>query len=572
MPSIFLIGLENVLAATLIAAVVAVLSPWLRRRPAVAHVLWLLVLVKLVTPPLWFWSVPEWPKSKPVEAPVVAPDIVEEFEYIEVPAALAPILTEKPAPVVRAPFRPSVGSMLASFWIFGSVVTLAVSARRIARFRRLLALAEPASDETKALVSRCAERLGMRRGVRVLMIDATIPPLVWSWGRSARLVLPVDLWKRLDAAKRETVVAHELAHLARGDDRVRWLEQAVTILYWWLPVVWWARAALREAEEQCCDAWVVWGLPGARRAYAETLIDTVDFLGSAATGQAVPASASGFGRVHNLNRRVAMLMQGKTQRRLSWSGRLFALAASAVLLPIVPTWAQQAEKAPEIDTTAVIVKDMKDLKPFLVDEDHVRKAEVVLSDADDIIRFTQKDAGQDAASRALKEAAARLKKQLDEAKSTADGKTPDEAPRARCKRLWRAWKRPPRLKCGLRSAFLSRAATEYLQRTPQIQTPSRKWLQLGLRRLQRNTHDPAKPGQETTTLDAYRRITERLAALDQEDAARNAPPVVIWSRPWYRKLNRRSLQRTPGRRKMASRNGPGSSSGASTPTITPIST
>ena len=44
---------------------------------------------------------------------------------------------------------------------------------------------------------------------------------------------------------------------------------AVTAAFWWLPVVWWVRRTLREAEEQCCDAWVVWTFPdkaqGVRR-------------------------------------------------------------------------------------------------------------------------------------------------------------------------------------------------------------------------------------------------------------------------------------------------------------------
>src|SRR5262245_57929247 len=40
----------NALVATLLGAVVAVVGRWLR--PAVLHVLWLIVLLKLVTPPL----------------------------------------------------------------------------------------------------------------------------------------------------------------------------------------------------------------------------------------------------------------------------------------------------------------------------------------------------------------------------------------------------------------------------------------------------------------------------------------------------------------------------------------
>ena len=95
-----------------------------------------------------------------------------------------------------------------------------------------------------------------------------------------------------DARQRATLLAHELAHLRRRDHWVRCLELLVTGLYWWLPVVWMARHALREAEEQCCDAWVVWAFPDAARSYAETLLDTLDFLHR--SHQTEPLLASGF--------------------------------------------------------------------------------------------------------------------------------------------------------------------------------------------------------------------------------------------------------------------------------------
>src|SRR5437588_5191904 len=57
------LGLTNALAATLLAAAVAAPALLLRRRyPAVVHALWLLVLLKLVTPPLWKVPV-SWPQA-----------------------------------------------------------------------------------------------------------------------------------------------------------------------------------------------------------------------------------------------------------------------------------------------------------------------------------------------------------------------------------------------------------------------------------------------------------------------------------------------------------------------------
>src|SRR5690606_10627856 len=121
--------------------------------------------------------------------------------------------------------------------------------------------------------------------------------------------------------------------------RVRLFEVAVTVAYWWLPVVWLVRRALRDAEEQCCDAWVVWMFPDDARTYAETLLDAIDFLNPVADPE--PLLASGFGKATHLRRRLVMVMKGTTPRSLSWTGALGALALAGILLPASPIWAQK---------------------------------------------------------------------------------------------------------------------------------------------------------------------------------------------------------------------------------------
>jgi hypothetical protein len=170
--------------------------------------------------------------------------------------------------------------------------------------------------------------------------------MVWAWGGRPWLLVPSALWKRLDARQRETLLIHELAHLKRRDHWVRALEVLATALYWWHPVVWWARRALREAEEQCCDAWVLWADPRSSRAYATALLETVDFVSEAPP--AVPALASGMGQVHHLRRRLIMIKQGGTPHALSWAGRWALRALAVLLLPLAPSWAQRAEtKTPQ---------------------------------------------------------------------------------------------------------------------------------------------------------------------------------------------------------------------------------
>jgi hypothetical protein len=157
--------------------------------------------------------------------------------------------------------------------------------------------------------------------------------MLWAIGGPPRLFVPAELLSLLSVEQLDTLLLHELAHLRRRDHWVRVLEFVVMGLYWWHPAVWYARRELREAEEQCCDAWVVSTLPGAGRTYASALVDTLDFLSLAQP--AVPPLASGLGQIADLKRRLTMIMGGTTPRSLTWPGCLAVLCLAA-FLPMLP--------------------------------------------------------------------------------------------------------------------------------------------------------------------------------------------------------------------------------------------
>jgi beta-lactamase regulating signal transducer with metallopeptidase domain len=354
------VGLGNAVVAGLLAAAAASVGVFARRRPALRHGLWLLVLLKLVTPPLWqvpvTWiSKPDPDRVAPVRAPVETVPVVEpvgpvvetaergparDGEAVMASAAVVaepePVLAESPARL-RLPWT----MWVLAAWGSGSVLTFAVAAWRVRRFQSLLALAEPAEEATRIEVVALARRLALRVAPEVWQVPAAVSPMLWALGSRPRLILPLELWRRLSAKQRTTLLAHELAHLKRRDHWVRMLELLATGLYWWLPLVWMARHALREAEEQCCDAWVVWTFPDAIRTYAEALLETLDFLSGAGPAATVAVAASGLGPVDHLKRRMTMIMQGTTPRALTWSGLLAVLGLSATLLPLSPTWAQR---------------------------------------------------------------------------------------------------------------------------------------------------------------------------------------------------------------------------------------
>jgi beta-lactamase regulating signal transducer with metallopeptidase domain len=367
---LFRTGVSNAVAATVLAVLAAIVGRVIRR-PALTHAVWLLVLVKLVTPPLRVVEF-EWPSSEPARTAAVAASLPEEravriqpepefgaaLEDGEIAVPEFGLSEPLPLPLdirsapAKTPNRHELPSMpgfswtslLAACWLAGSAAWLLLVAFRTHRFQSVLREARPAPQELRAEVRRLGHRLGLRQCPSVWLAPGRVSPMLWWLGGRARLYLPANLWPALDADKRTALLLHELAHLRRGDPWVRALEVVTTALYWWHPVVWWARHELREAEEQCCDAWVVWAMPGAARTYALALVETLDFLSEARAP--LPAAASGMGRTTDLRRRLTMIMRGTTPRKLGWTGLLAVAGAAALLLPFVPGWAHAQPPAP----------------------------------------------------------------------------------------------------------------------------------------------------------------------------------------------------------------------------------
>ncbi len=166
-------------------------------------------------------------------------------------------------------------------------------------------------------------------------------------GGRATLLLPSQLIAGLSHEQCATLIAHELVHLERRDYLVRWLELAALGWYWWHPVAWWVRCNLSAAQEQCCDARVLSLFPQSARAYAETLLATVEFL--AEPSRPLPAGASGFSEFGHLHRRLTMILQSTPSRRVAWPLRASLLAFAVAVLPISlhTLWADPAPPGPE---------------------------------------------------------------------------------------------------------------------------------------------------------------------------------------------------------------------------------
>ena len=372
------IGLSNAAAAAVLA-LVALAAGLLVRKPALTHGLWVLVLLKLISPPLW--TIPLHLPLAATRPPSVAPtssryappaiavdpatanadtDIDAELGRIQTDAAPAKSASGEipwsdlrpaeplPAPATQPPVRAWISPAILTLWLAGTLMCALVSAGRLVCFRRMvLHCAIPAPQPIQRQARALSRRLGMHDCPEVWLVPGAMSPMLWAAGRAAWVLVPQRLLERLDERQRATLLAHELAHLRRRDHWVRYLELLTTCLYWWNPVCWWARRELREAGEQCCDAWVLWAMPGSFRHYATALLEAIEFLSQ--PRPPVPMLASGLGQFGQLKRRFAMLKQGTVSKALTWRGLCGLCGAAALLLPLVPTLAQPADRPANAD-------------------------------------------------------------------------------------------------------------------------------------------------------------------------------------------------------------------------------
>ena len=231
------------------------------------------------------------------------------------PAALPTALFTAPVEVAVAapPAGLALDPTLAAWAVLGIAALLAAArmaalALRARRLLRVIGQAEAPDPAVTAMVETAARDLAIR-APRAGVSAATSEALLASLGR-ARLILPAGLIAATaDPAVVRAVIAHELAHLKRGDHHALWLEECLLALLAFNPLMPTLRRRRAAAREEACDALALSGAaPDARRAYARSLIEALRSRAAPPASGGLPAlTFTGAGRTTAMHRLRAVL-------------------------------------------------------------------------------------------------------------------------------------------------------------------------------------------------------------------------------------------------------------------------
>ena len=286
------------------------------RLPANARAgLWWLACLKLVFD--LFWAAPIALPLLP--APAVRPSPASMPAAAPAAAARLPLATATGAKRVQPPegndSHPTPDALgprftwplgLSAFWLAGVSLSLLTALRQGVRLARTMRDATPA-PLAGVDMDALAAALGLRHAPRVLQHPACFAPCVTGRGSPA-ILLPPSLTQTLTTDELRLTLAHEMAHVKRGDLRLALVPTLARALFFFHPLAWWAGTEWGAAREEACDAQALraTGAPTARLGH---------LLLRMASGEAhAPALGLSPG-YHGLRRRLIGLTQGAKENR-----------------------------------------------------------------------------------------------------------------------------------------------------------------------------------------------------------------------------------------------------------------
>lgn len=253
----------------------------------------------------------------PVASVAALPQAAPPLKTAAFTHAPAPAIDDAPMPAVRK--TPRWPLLLLTAWLVGVAASLVLTVRQSLASAKMQRGTVPVSF-ANIDIDALAKQMGLRRVPRVLSSLSVPTPCVVNWFRPA-ILLPPSFGGFTPAEVRLTL-AHEMAHIKRGDLPLALVPTLARTLLFFHPLVWWASAEWAAAREEACDALALSVTQTPRADYGRLLLKL------AAPEAAAPALGLSPGYRH-LRRRLMNL----TSARQTPRGARFCALALPLLLP-----------------------------------------------------------------------------------------------------------------------------------------------------------------------------------------------------------------------------------------------
>ncbi|MBN1350558.1 DUF4412 domain-containing protein [candidate division KSB1 bacterium] len=348
----------------LITAIDVLIRKW--AYPQLRYALWLLVLLKLVLPPDWSSSSSVVSRATLLiqnhltqqlgiqgrqQHDLSHAEVTESQDRDSMPQNTQPAaISAAPGSISQSSPESRQGglswqALLLAIWLLGMVLfsmLLLLKISKLRRWHRQQQARQTIPEWFHELMLQTARRLKLEQLPAIVFSDAAVTPAVYGVFRPV-LLLPANYAETLSREQAEHVLLHELAHLKRGDLWLHAFCLLLQIVYWFNPMLIWARKQMKHVREICCDLTIANILREKTTRYRQTLLNTAREL----LTESVEPGMGLLGVFEEPFRLVARL---KWLEKKTWQRRNLASAITGcviiIMIPLVLPMAAYNQVAP----------------------------------------------------------------------------------------------------------------------------------------------------------------------------------------------------------------------------------
>lgn len=296
------------------------------KSPAIRHQVWLLALVVVVALPICAWLVERLPLSQPEPRPAarILSYAVEIPKIIITPSPEAVAQTSPVATQVRASAKLRFLSLLFVAWLIGAAVVLLRIVKQYVRLRTVRMNARPVTfgdlDCGDFKIGRTS--ISLSPDIESPLTFSIFHPMI---------LIPADIAGWTEVEERRAIIRHELAHVERRDTLVNLFLNALSVLFFFHPMVRYTCRQLRLEREMACDDRVISSGSDAVT-YAEGLLKVAEHSISSSWS---PSSVHGLALIsakHILERRIEMILNKDRARVIALRWKYLILPVTLIAL------------------------------------------------------------------------------------------------------------------------------------------------------------------------------------------------------------------------------------------------